>query len=98
MLFLLGQDSSLSPNPGDLEDRPSALESRYDAGRPVYHRGLNGYATSRRQTETTIGQFADQSLKGMVTSLVAKSTAFNLANYFHQLLGEPLLQAKEFAC
>ena len=62
---------------------------------------------SRRQIETTISQLADQmhiewtrarSLKGLMTSLVAKITAFNLANYFNQLLGEPLLQVKEFAC
>jgi len=53
---------------------------------------------SRRQIETPIGQFADQTLKGLMTSLVAKITAFNRANYFHQLLGEPLLQVKEFAC
>jgi len=62
---------------------------------------------SRRQIETTVGQFADQmhiewtrarSLKGLMTSLVAKITAFNLANYFNQLLGEPLLQIKGFAC
>ena len=39
-----------------------------------------------------------RSLKGLMTSLVAKITAFNLANYFNQLLGEPLLQVKEFAC
>ena len=62
---------------------------------------------SRRQIETTISQLADQmhiewtrarSLKGLMTSLMAKITAFNLANYFNQLLGEPLLQVKEFAC
>ena len=62
---------------------------------------------SRRQIETPISQLADQmhiewtrarSLKGLMTSLVAKITAFNLANYFNQLLGEPLLQVKEFAC
>lgn len=62
---------------------------------------------SRRQIETTIGQLADQmniewtrcrSLSGLMTSLVAKITAFNMAIYFNQLLGEPLLQIKEFTC
>ena len=62
---------------------------------------------SRRQIETTIGQLTDQmhiestrtrSLAGLLTSLVAKITAFDLAAYFNQLLGEPLLQIKDFAC
>ena len=62
---------------------------------------------SRRQIETTISQLADQmhiestrsrSLSGLLTSLVAKITAFDLAVYFNQLLGEPLLQIKDFAC
>ena len=62
---------------------------------------------SRRQIETTIGQLTDQmhiestrtrSLAGLLTSLVAKITAFDLAVYFNQLLGEPLLQIKDFAC
>jgi len=62
---------------------------------------------SRRQIETTISQLADQmhiestrtrSLAGLLTSLVAKITAFDLAVYFNQLLGEPLLQIKDFAC
>lgn len=60
---------------------------------------------SRRVIETTISQLADlmhiewtraRSLAGLMTSLVAKLTAFNLANYFNQLLGEPLLQVKGF--
>ena len=62
---------------------------------------------SRRQIETTIGQLTDQmhiestrtrSLAGLLTSLVAKITAFDLAAYINQLLGEPLLQIKDFAC
>mgnify|MGYP002808693521 CR=1 FL=1 len=62
---------------------------------------------SRRQIETTISQLADQmhiestrtrSLAGLLTSLVANITAFALAAYFNQLLGEPLLQIKDFAC
>jgi hypothetical protein len=62
---------------------------------------------SRRQIETTISQLTDQmhiestrtrSLAGLLTSLVAKITAFDLAVYFNQLLGEPLLQIKDFAC
>ena len=62
---------------------------------------------SRRQIETTISQLADQmhiertrtrSLAGLMTALVAKITAFDLAAYFNQLLGEPLLQIKDFAC
>ena len=60
---------------------------------------------SRRQIETTISQLADQmhiertrSLAGLMTALVAKITAFDLAAYFNQLLGEPLLQIKNFAC
>ena len=32
-----------------------------------------------------------------MTSLVAKITAFNLASYFNQFLGKPLLSVKEFA-
>lgn len=60
---------------------------------------------SRRIIETTVSQLADlmhiewtraRSLAGLMTSLVAKITAFNLANYFNQLLGEPLLQVKGF--
>jgi hypothetical protein len=39
-----------------------------------------------------------RSLNGLMTSLGAKITAFNLANYFNQCLDEPLLQVKEFAC
>jgi len=39
-----------------------------------------------------------RSLAGLLTSLVAKITAFDLAVYLNQLLGEPLLQIKDFAC
>ena len=62
---------------------------------------------SRRQIETTIGQLTDpmhiestrtRRLAGLLTSLVAKITAFDLAVYLNQLLGEPLLQIKDFAC
>lgn len=62
---------------------------------------------SRRQIETTIGQLTDQmhiestrtrSLAGLLTALVAKITAFDLAVYFNQILDEPLLQIKDFAC
>lgn len=62
---------------------------------------------SRRQIETTIGQLADQmhiestrtrSLAGLLTALLTKITAFDLAVYFNQLLGEPPLQIKDFAC
>ena len=82
------------------------IPRHYDKSLPV-SAGSQLLRKSRRQIETTIGQFADQmhiewtrarSLKGLMTSLVAKITAFNLANYFNQLLGEPLLQIKEFAC
>ena len=37
-------------------------------------------------------------LADLLTSLVAKITVFDLAVYFNQLLGEPLLQIKDFAC
>jgi hypothetical protein len=82
------------------------IPRHYDKSLPV-SAGSQLLRKSRRQIETTIGQCADQmhfewtrarSLKGLMTSLVAKITAFNLANYFNQLLGEPLLQIKEFAC
>jgi hypothetical protein len=62
---------------------------------------------SRRQIETTVGQLADhmhiestrtRSLAGLLTSLGAKITAFDLAVYLNQLLGEPLLEIKDFAC
>ena len=39
-----------------------------------------------------------RSLAGLLTALVAKITAFDLAAYFDQLLGEPLLEIKDFAC
>lgn len=82
------------------------IQRQYDKNLP--DSGLNQLLKkSRRVIETTISEFADlmniertraRTLAGLITSLVAKITAFNLANYFNQLLGEPLLHIKEFTC
>jgi hypothetical protein len=82
------------------------IQRQYDKDLP--DSGLNRVLKkSRRIVETTISEFTDlmniewtraRSLAGLITSLVAKITAFNMANYFNQLLGEPILHIKEFTC
>lgn len=82
------------------------IQRQYDKNLP--DSGLNQLLKkSRRMIETTISEFADlmniertraRTLAGLITSLVAKITAFNMANYFNLLLGEPLLHIKEFTC
>jgi hypothetical protein len=69
--------------------------------------GLNQMLKKTRKIiETTVSELTEtmkanwtycRTLLGLATSLVAKLTAFNLANFLNSLMGEPLLEVKGFA-
>ena len=59
----------------------------------------------RKIIETTINLFSVElkagrtkrrTIKGLVTSIMTKLAAFNLANFLNYLLDEPLLEVKSF--
>ncbi len=60
---------------------------------------------TRRLVETSIGCLTEtmnanwthcRSIRGLITKLIAKMTAFNLANYINFVINEPLLEIKGF--
>ncbi|MCP4459976.1 MAG: IS982 family transposase [Cytophagales bacterium] len=81
-----------------------AIQKNYDKKMPKS--GLNVLLTkTRRLVETTIGCLTEtmnanwtycRSIKGLITKLIAKITAFNIANYINFIINEPLLQIKGF--
>lgn len=81
-----------------------AIQRRYDKELPesAFNQLLK---RTRKIIETTISLFTEhfhanrtraRSPKGLVTRLLTKLTAFNLANYLNKLWGEPLLSIKSF--
>jgi len=81
-----------------------AIQREYDKNLP--ESGLNEMLRkTRRIIETSISLFTEhfngnwtrcRSLMGLVTALVTKLTAFNLANLLNQFMGRPLLEIASF--
>ena len=46
--------------------------------------------------ELNAGRTKRRTIKGLITSLITKLAAFNLANFLNYLLEEPLLELKSF--
>jgi Transposase DDE domain len=82
-----------------------AIKRQYNKDIP--ESALNGLLSkTRRIIETTNSVLTEvmnanwtycRSIKGLITRMVTKMTAFNLANYLNSLLQQPLLEIKGFA-
>lgn len=82
-----------------------AIQRQYDKDLP--ESALNSLLSKTRKIiETTNANFTQtmnanwtfcRSIRGLITRMVAKITAFNLANYLNYLMKEPLLEIKGFA-
>ena len=81
-----------------------AIQKNYDKNMPKS--ALNVLRTkTRRLVETLIGCLTEtmnvnwaycRSFRGLITKLISKMTAFNLANYINFVINEPLLEIKGF--
>ncbi len=70
---------------------PSALNQLLQKTRKIIETTINLFSV-----EINAGRTKRRTIKGLITSIMSKLAAFNIANFFNSLLGEPLLEIKSF--